>query len=756
MFDAQRELTKRFIQVRSGLRSGYAEVKKGISIWHQESAKPALERVEFHYEHTKHLLHTLEHDTLPELWETKRQEVTATAHTIKRDTFDPFWRDIERLARKWVSKEKKQAAPEQILLSPHIEEQEKKEEHDRHLFKVSSATLGCALASGFYPPLAIVSAAGVVYASVPMLKRAWRSLFHQHTIGNDVLVALSIFALAATGHFGIMALGAWLYFLGSKIQAKARGHSHNMLRDLAQQLPQRVWLVNGKVEIDIPLEDLHVHDVVAVHTGEIIPTDGMILEGQALLDQHLLTGEFQPAEKGCGDVVLASTMVMNGKILVRVEKTGNDTVVAHISRIVLAAAEHQTEVQLKGQEWADKAALPILCTAGAAFLLWDPVSAAIILKSGIGNRIRLLAPLGTLNYLNLASQTGILVKDGQALERLKDVDTILFDKTGTLTAEQPVIGRIITCAREDERTILRYAAAAERRLHHPIAKAIVQAAQDRGIPLPDIPEANYRIGYGVMLHWQGKLIRVGSAQFMRQAGVPLEALAHTLNSSHHAGHTLVMVAVNQRLIGGIEIQAAIRPEITTLIQNLRQHGVQHIAIVSGDHIQPTRTLAEALGTDDYFFEVLPADKARIVEQLQQEGHTVCFVGDGVNDSVAMKQANVSMSLQGASSIATDAAQIVFMDGRLTNMTELFRISRELHKNLRTSLLITLVPSLFNIGGVFLFDEFDLIMAYLIKKAGLLAGLGNAMSPSIREHHKNAPQHIGHPHYEEEEQRKKKS
>ncbi len=341
------------------------------------------------------------------------------------------------------------------------------------------------------------------------------------------------------------------------------------------------------------------------------------------------------------------------------------------------------------------------------------------------------ASLGTLNHLNLAAHKGILVKDGRAIEYLTEVDTVLFDKTGTLTQEEPEVGQVIICDNYGKAEVLRYAAAAEYKLAHPIAKAILKKAKASNLTLPDIEDAQYQMGYGITVTLENRLIRVGSIRFMTMERIAIpEAMAEAIAHSHSEGHSLVMVAINDRLVGAIEMQASVRPEAKLIIEGLRQRGIKHIAIVSGDHKQPTQKLAEELNLDSYFHDILPEKKADIVEQLQKQGRSVCFVGDGINDAIALTKANVSISLGGAASIATDMAQVVLMDGSLSRLCDLFDISKSLDVNLRRSFLSVIVPSVINLTGIFLL-HFGLLSVILIANAANAVGVGNAISPLLK-------------------------
>lgn len=280
--------------------------------------------------------------------------------------------------------------------------------------------------------------------------------------------------------------------------------------------------------------------------------------------------------------------------------------------------------------------------------------------------------------------------------------------------------------------MLKYAATAERKLAHPLAKAILKKANTLNLVLPDIADAQYQVGYGITFTLENQIIRVGSLHFMTLEGIVIpQNLEEMITKSHSEGHSLVTVAINDRLIGMIEMQASVRPEIKSIIAGLRQRGIKHLAIVSGDHQQPTQKLAETLGLDDCFYEILPEQKANIVEQLQQQqGRRVCFVGDGINDAIALKKANVSVSLNGAATIATDMAQVVLMDGTLSHLCDLFDISKNLNKNLRYSFFMTVMSSTVNLSGIFML-HFGLLSVIFVANTITVVGVGNAMSPLLK-------------------------
>lgn len=355
-------------------------------------------------------------------------------------------------------------------------------------------------------------------------------------------------------------------------------------------------------------------------------------------------------------------------------------------------------------------------------------SAVAIVNCDLGTGIRMAAPIGMLTSLTLCAHHGILVKDGRALEQIRNADTFLFDKTGTLTRERPEVGRILTFGEYSDKQILQWAAAAENKFTHPIAKAILDKFKALGLPMTKTDDSKYHVGYGITVDVDGHTVRVGSARFMQHEGIYLPAeLEREMEIIHDDGNSIIMVGVDNALGGAIELRAADRPEVEVVIAGLRARGAKHLAIISGDHDRPTRKLAERLGMDRYFAEVLPEDKAKYVEILQKEGRTVCFIGDGVNDSIALKKADVSISLRGASSIATDNAQIVLMEESLVKLLQLHDISRDLQSNIKRSWGIILSSNLICIGGAF-FGGFGVMHSMVFNQIGGLLAVGNGLMP----------------------------
>jgi heavy metal translocating P-type ATPase len=592
-----------------------------------------------------------------------------------------------------------------------------------------TVSLPLAAAAQFaFPPLLPAAAILFAYTSVPTFKGAHELIFKEKRLGCDVLDALVVVGCLATLQIFPGAVLCWCLALGRTLVQRTEDRSKKMLLNVFGKQPRFVWVVQDGVEIQVPMTDLKQGDIIVVNTGDVMPVDGVVSEGFAMIDQHALTGESTPAEKGPGDRVFASTILVAGKVFVAVESSGTETASAKIGKILADTAGYKLSRQHAGERLADRAAGPMIALGALGYATLGPAGAVAIVNCDLGTGIRMAAPLAMLSSLALCASKGILIKDGRALDLMNEIDTVLFDKTGTLTRERPEVGTIHACEPWSEETILRYAAAAEQTFHHPIALAILHAAAEQGLDLPAVGESELKVGFGITVHLDGRVIRVGSRRFIEMEGLTIGAdVVEALERAHALGNTMVLVGIDGGLGGAIELQAAIRPEVADIVAGLRQRGIKHLAIISGDHEAPTRRLAEQLGMDRYFAQVLPADKADYVAKLQAEGRKVCFVGDGINDSIALKKANVSISLRGASTIATDTAHIVFLDEGLAHLCELRDIANNLHRNVKRSWNMILVPNIACVAGVFTMG-FGIWASVVFNNITAVAALANGLWP----------------------------
>lgn len=617
-----------------------------------------------------------------------------------------------------------------------IAEYNEAEQHAALWLKQTSWLAGYSVAAALlYPPLLFLAIPPIFYLMWPVFREARRSLVEDQRVNTAVLDSLMVLGTSLLwfvhpGYLVVGALGIWFHAATNKVVTATEDHTRQRLTNLFGEQPLTVWLVKDDFQIEVPFATVQAGDLIVIEAGQMIPVDGTIDEGAATINQHMLTGESQPVDKGPGDEVFASTVVLAGRVYVRVERTGEETVAAQIGQVLNEMADYRSSLQLRGQKISDQACSPTLALGVLALLLTGLNGMLAVLFSGVGYTMKILGPLSVLNFLQVTSRHGILIKDGRALEQIFTIDTVVFDKTGTLTLEQPHVGQIHVVDDIDASTLLTYAAAAEQRQDHPIARAICQAADEQGIVLPPISASAYKIGYGLQVTVEGHCVKVGSRRFMQMESITLSPQIETLADQGQAqGYSLVYVAVDGQLAGAIELHPTLRPEAHRVVQALQQRGLD-LYIISGDHEMPTRSLASKLGIAHYFAETLPEEKASLIAQLQAEGRSVCFVGDGINDSVALKQAQMSVSLKGASTMATNTAQIILMDETLNQLDRLFELSEEFEANMKVNLATSVVPGMIIIIGAFM-GVIGYAGAVLWFNLGMSAGLVNSLLPLIQ-------------------------
>jgi heavy metal translocating P-type ATPase len=595
---------------------------------------------------------------------------------------------------------------------------------------VTSGNFVIAGASLVYPPLLWLTAPGLVYTMLPYYRLIKQSI-KQRRVNSYMVDACLGIGMLASGYIYTVIIGNCVAWSGRKLLLMSENRSKQSIGNLFGEQIESVWIVTEEgVENQVPFKSLRLGNTIVVSAGQIIPADGTIIEGSAAVNQQQLTGESMPAEKGVGDLVLASTVVLTGRIYFRAERTGEETTARRIGAILNQTADYKASIQSHGERIADDTT-PIFIGLSAAFLPTLGLNASLaVLTNTFGYKMRLLAPATILTYLEIASREGILIKDGRVLELLNEIDTVVFDKTGTLTLEQPSVKAIHVQPGICEKDVLRYAAAAESKQSHPVACAIIKEAHRQAISWTAPAETKVVLGYGLYAKLDDQEILVGSARFMALEAIEIPApLMEAQASCHQHGNSLVFVSLDRQIVGAIELSPTIRPEAKRVVAWLHSEGIMTY-ILSGDHEGPTQSLAAQLGVDGYTAEVLPSDKASFVQTLQSSKRKVCFVGDGINDSIALKQANVSVSMSGATTAATDTAQIVLMDGTLENFERLFRLARETKGNLRTGFLISTVPSVLCVGGI-VFLHLGLIAAYSITLSVLFIGIGNSTAPLLR-------------------------
>ena len=593
----------------------------------------------------------------------------------------------------------------------------------------AAGAIGLALAGNlWYPPLILASLPGTLYNARYTFASAYQHLVIRREVNVDVLHAVIVGGFVGGDQMVLANVPLLLSALRRRVVSRVKHDAEHAITDVFRQQPTQVRVLRHSRPVEVPSATLQSGDQVLVGAGETVPVDGVVIDGSALLDQHVLTGESQPVEREPGDTVLALTRVCSGRLVVRVEHAGEETTAARIGNILDRTVHAKTGRQLRAETMVDGLALPSLLLGFACMPAIGFSGAAAVINAPPRDNLTIAGAVGIMTYLRLLSRSGILVKDGRVLEMLTEVDTVVFDKTGTLTEETPIVGRVLAVSASSSE-LLRLAATAEHRQTHPIARAIRQRADAAGITAGEPEHLDLRLGHGLAARIDGRRVLVGSARFLASEGVALPTSIERLAADcHDAGTALVHVAADGVALGALELRARPRPGAAALCERLRSRGLT-LAIISGDRAAPTQQLAAALGITQVFAETLPEDKARLIAELQGEGRRVCFVGDGINDAIALKQAEVSVSLAGAASAATDTAQVVLMQGGLDGLPILLEAADACHQSLLRSYALIAVPRLAGVIGAVTLG-FGFLPAVMLNQLGLGLGLVNGLRSQI--------------------------
>lgn len=530
-------------------------------------------------------------------------------------------------------------------------------------------------------------------AALPIFRRAIDSVTQKGRLNVDVLDAAATGVLGLQGQFATASIMVWLVSLGDFIRDITMEQSHRAIGGLLDGKIQTAWVVRAGKVCQIDAKAVQKGDEVVVYPGEFIPVDGQVANGKATVDQSFLTGESMPAEKGPGDDVFAGTVVREGKLHLRARQIGADTMARKVIRLVEQAPIRETRIQNYAEQFADRVVPWTLLGAGTCIAAGNANAAAAILIPDYGTGIRVAAPTTVLSSMTEAAHNGILVKGGgRYFETLTEVDAIVFDKTGTLTRGVLELADIKAYGTANPESILILAAAAEQRLTHPVAEAIQRAAASDGLSVPERETSDYMIGLGVQANIGEATVCVGCERFMRLKGISVDRSDNDVAELERQAASPLFVAADGELIGLLVFEDPLHAEAPGVVQALRDRGIREIVMLTGDRPQVAARVARHLGIERYVAEALPEEKVNFVKRLQEEGCTVAVVGDGINDSPALAQADVGIAVDGGTDVAWETAHVVLLEKSLWKIPHAIDIARESLRLIRQNWNLNFYPN----------------------------------------------------------------
>lgn len=516
------------------------------------------------------------------------------------------------------------------------------------------------------------------------------------SLGTVAAVAYSIWAMTAGKqefYFETAAIINGFILLGRYLEAKSRGQASQAISKLMQLGAKSAHLIKDGVMSNIPIEQVRIGDILAVKPGEKYPVDGQIVKGETTVDESMLTGESMPVAKRPGELVFGATININGSVEMKTLKVGKDTVLSQIIKMVEDAQVKKASIQKLADKIAGIFVPIIIVLAILTFTGWFLVShdvgrsliaAVAVLVIACPCALGLATPVAILVGTGEGAKKGVLIKNGEALEKAKHIDVVMFDKTGTLTEGKPAVTDIVPAAGMDKNNVLALAASVERHSEHPLAQAVYRHAEENKIALAEATDFRNLAGKGVTAKIGNDEINIGSPRLITELGIALGDLGAKIESLEHEAKTVVCVIKNNELTGLIAIADTIKTDTKEAISKLKAMGISSI-MISGDNQRTAQAIAKDAGIDTVLAEVLPQDKAAEVKKLQAQGKKVAFVGDGINDAPALVQADLGIAVGTGTDIAIESGELVLVKGSPLKVVQAIQLSQKTFKTIKQNL-----------------------------------------------------------------------
>jgi P-type Cu+ transporter len=569
----------------------------------------------------------------------------------------------------------------------------------------------------------------VLWAGWPFFARGWSSLVSRNlnmftliALGTGAAWVYSVVATVSPGafpeafhhaagavpvYFEAAAVITVLVLVGQVLELRARESTSGAIRallDLAPKTARR--LRRDGTDEEVPLEEVRVADRLRIRPGEKMPVDGVVVDGRSAVDESMVTGESMPVTKETGSRVVAGTMNQSGGLVIEARKVGRDTMLAQIVQLVADAQRTRAPIQRVADQvasWFVPAVIGVAFLAFCAWAIWGPeprlsyglVAAVTVLIIACPCALGLATPMSIMVGVGRGAQAGVLIRNAEALERMEQVDTLVIDKTGTLTEGKPAVTAVVPAPGFDETEVLRLSAGVERASEHPLASAIVRAADERDIPALPVSSFDAPAGKGVVGEVDHKHVALGNARFLAERGVDATPLASAAQALRADGATVVFVAIDGKAAGIIAVADPVKASTLPALDTLKSDGIR-VIMLTGDNETTARAVGRQLGLDEIEAEVLPDRKAAIVGRYKALGHVVAMAGDGVNDAPALAAADVGIAMGTGTDVAMQSAGVTLLRGDLTGIVRARRLSQAVMRNIRQNLFFAFV---YNAMGV---------------------------------------------------------
>lgn len=575
---------------------------------------------------------------------------------------------------------------------------------------------------------------------------AWKSL-KSHTANMDTLIALgtgtawlysmivvilpnALPELARHVYFEATAMIIGLINLGLALEVRARGKTSQAIKRLMGLQPKTARVIRAEQELDVAVEDVQVGERIRLRPGEKVPVDGVVCEGSSNIDESMLTGEPMPSVKKEGDAVVAGTINKSGSLIFEASRVGKDTALAQIIALVKRAQGSKPAIGRLADTIAAYFVPAVMIIAIVSALFWlnfgpEPrlayavIAATTVLIIACPCALGLATPMSVMVGVGKAAEAGILIRNGEALQVAANIQTMVLDKTGTITSGMPTVTDVVHTPEFSREQLLLFAASLEAGSEHPLAQAIVDYTREQNLSPTKASQFNALEGLGVIGQVEGKTVLLGNAALMQKHGVSVGELTDQAQDFARQAKTPMYLAVEQQAAGLIVVADPIKTDSVQAIKQLQQQGVR-VVMLTGDNAETAKAVATQAGIDDFFAEVMPADKAKKIRELQVKGDIVAMTGDGINDAPALAQADVGFAIGTGTDVAIDSADITLIRGSLLSLSDAIAVSKATMKNIKQNLFGAFI---YNVAGIpiaagLLFPIFGVLLSPVIAGAAM--------------------------------------
>ncbi|SDL97137.1 Cu+-exporting ATPase [Paracoccus chinensis] len=593
----------------------------------------------------------------------------------------------------------------------------------------------------------------VLWAGWPFFQRGWQSLVTRNlnmftliAMGTGAAWIYSVVATLAPGvfpdafrqhdgsvavYFEAAAVITVLVLLGQVLELRARESTSGAIRALLDLAPKTARRIHEDgTEEEVQLDAVHVGDRLRVRPGEKVPVDGEVIEGRSAVDESMVTGESMPVTKEVGSKAIGGTMNQSGALVIEARRVGRDTMLSQIVQLVAEAQRSRAPIQRLADQvsgWFVPAVIGVALLAFIAWSIWGPepqfsfglVAAVSVLIIACPCALGLATPMSIMVGVGRGAQAGVLIKNAEALEHMEKVDTIIVDKTGTLTEGRPAVTAIVPAPGWAEADVLRLAASVERASEHPLALAIVRAAEEREIPLAPVADFDSPTGKGALGVVEGKRIPLGNAKFLTEQGVDVAPLVEQADKLREDGATAIFMGVDGQVAAIFAIADPVKATTPEALAALKAQGIR-VVMLTGDNWTTARAVARQLGIDEVEAEVLPDQKSEVVQRHKAAGEVVAMAGDGVNDAPALAAADVGIAMGTGTDVAMESAGVTLLKGDLTGIVRARRLSQAVMRNIRQNLFFAFIYNALGIpvaAGV-LYPFFGILLSPIIAAAAM--------------------------------------